>query len=89
MTTLLTEVQKLLIWFEKPSCHFMDDEFPGSNIAHGKYDDHLSVGPGAKAEEGPGSFGYFVVIAIVCVVMYLVFHNKQKVRKPNLLNTQK
>ena len=35
---------------------------------------------GAGLEAQANYFSYFVVIAILCIVFYLVFHNKQKVR---------
>ena len=34
---------------------------------------------GAGLEAQANYFSYFVVIAILCIVFYLVFHNKQKV----------
>ena len=27
-------------------------------------------------------FSYFVLMALVCIIMYLMFHNKQKVSRP-------
>ena len=41
--------------------------------------DHMSK-YGAGLDSQANYFSYFVVLAILCIVCYLVFHNKQKVR---------
>ena len=41
--------------------------------------DHMSK-YGAGLESQANYFSYFVVLAVLCIVCYLVFHNKQKVR---------
>jgi hypothetical protein len=38
----------------------------------------MSMGAGEK-EETSGFFPYFMLLSIVCITAYLVFHNKQKV----------
>ena len=43
-----------------------------------RYVDHLSK-MGAGLDDQANYFSYFVVLAILCIVCYLVFHNKQKV----------
>jgi hypothetical protein len=45
----------------------------------GEIEDTMSMGAGEK-EETSGFFPYFMLLSIVCITAYLVFHNKQKVR---------
>ncbi len=43
------------------------------------FEDHMKKEK-AALDTQENYFSYFVVIAILCIVFYLVFHNKQKVR---------
>ena len=48
-------------------------------LCAGDIEDTMSMGAGEK-EETSGFFPYFMLLSIVCITAYLVFHNKQKVR---------
>ncbi len=54
-----------------------------SHVAVGTLEDHLRqntrIGEGARREEGGGVMSYLLLMGIVGVIFYLVFHNKQKV----------
>ena len=43
-----------------------------------KYEDNMKTGP--EMDERSSFFGYFILLSIVAIIAYLVFHNKQKVK---------
>jgi len=42
-----------------------------------KYEDNMKTGP--EMDERSSFFGYFILLSIVAIIAYLVFHNKQKI----------
>ena len=45
-----------------------------------------SIGSGPDIEAESSFFSYFVLLSVVCIIAYLVFHNKQKVKTLHSLN---
>jgi len=48
-----------------------------NNIVETKYEDNMKGGP--EIDEQSSFFGYFILLSIVAIIAYLVFHNKQKI----------
>jgi len=48
-----------------------------NNIVETKYEDNMKAGP--EIDEQSSFFGYFILLSIVAIIAYLVFHNKQKI----------
>ena len=46
-------------------------------IVETKYENNMKTGP--EIDEQSSFFGYFILLSIVAIIGYLVFHNKQKV----------
>merc|ERR1712179_401 len=46
-------------------------------IVETKYENNMKPGP--EMDEHSSSFGYFILLSIVAIIAYLVFHNKQKI----------
>jgi len=46
-------------------------------IVETKYENNMK--PGTEMEEPSSFFGYFILLSIVAIIAYLVFHNKQKI----------
>ena len=47
-------------------------------IVETKYENNMK--PGTEMDEPSSFFGYFILLSIVAIIAYLVFHNKQKVK---------
>ena len=47
-------------------------------VVETKYENNMKSGP--EMDEHSSFFGYFILLSIVAIIAYLVFHNKQKVR---------
>ena len=48
-----------------------------------KYENNMKPGP--EMDEHSSFFGYFILLSIVAIIAYLVFHNKQKVVLKSIL----
>jgi len=48
-----------------------------NNIVETKYENNMNAGP--EIDEQSSFFGYFILLSIVAIIAYLVFHNKQKI----------
>jgi len=48
-----------------------------NNIVETKYENNMKSGP--EMGEQSSFFGYFILLSIVAIIAYLVFHNKQKI----------
>jgi len=46
-------------------------------IVETKYENNMKTGP--EIDEQSSFFGYFILLSIVAIIAYLVFHNKQKI----------
>merc|ERR1712243_58406 len=46
-------------------------------IVETKYENNMKPGP--EIDEHSSFFGYFILLSIVAIIAYLVFHNKQKI----------
>ena len=46
-------------------------------VVETKYENNMKSGP--QIDEQSSFFGYFILLSIVAIIAYLVFHNKQKV----------
>ena len=68
---------------EKPSNDFTESKvepaLPNAEkeIVETKYTNNMNPGP--EIDEQSSFFGYFILLSIVAIIAYLVFHNKQKV----------
>jgi len=68
---------------EKPSNDFTESKvepaLPSAEkeIVETKYTNNMKPGP--EIDEQSSFFGYFILLSIVAIIAYLVFHNKQKI----------
>ena len=51
-------------------------------IVETKYENNMKPGP--EIDEHSSFFGYFILLSIVAIIAYLVFHNKQKVSQKRI-----
>jgi len=57
----------------------VDEEVPKAEkeLIETKYENNMKTGP--EVDERSSFFGYFILLSIVAIIAYLVFHNKQKI----------